>query len=388
MKLAFSIEMSNVDDYPPAEASKSVIDFSMTYKFNSVIREIYLDDIEIRMNDKSLIHFKYSKESERHTVEKIGDTLIPPSLKATISREFRVRHFVPQPFTSRLGMMGDRERGGPYQDFLRSLAETDDGLVARKLLRISRHLLKYVESSDYIGPLRTPPQRTYLFSGERRQRIGASGENLTTLLVKGASQKTRLPQQDTVLNRVNTWLSRTKLANAIVLEPISDRHYELRVQNFFTKEKQNIADVGYGHSQVLPVLVGGYAMTPGTTFIMEQPELHLHPKAQAELGDFLFDLYENRVQTIVETHSEHLILRLQQHVAAGHIDPHDIRIFYIHNDPTLEPECSDSGSSEVLFIDIDRKGCFSRDWPNGFFPERLEEARKLAQIRAKQQQLF
>jgi predicted ATPase len=175
------------------------------------------------------------------------------------------------------------------------------------------------------------------------------------------------------------------MAHSASLDAISDRHFEIRVKNFFTREDQNIADVGYGHSQVIPFLAGGYALGAGSVYIAEQPELHLHPKAQAELGDFLLDLYIAQTQVLVETHSEHLILRLQQHVASGNIPASDVRIFYISNDISTEVNPgSQTADKEIIPIDIDSKGQFTRPWPKGFFPEKLEESKKLAKIRAAQ----
>lgn len=120
-------------------------------------------------------------------------------------------------------------------------------------------------------------------------------------------------------------------------------------------------------------------------FLLEQPELHLHPKAQAELGDFFADLYDSSVQTIIETHSEHLILRLQQHVAAGRIKHSDIKFYYVHNDPNpTQNSCGECLTHEITPLPLDENAIFINDWPEGFFPERLNESRKLALIRHKQ----
>ena len=308
------------------DASLIEAQFKLSFKFNSSKREIILESVEVKADDESLIHLKYSKDSSRFNIESIGKVTIPAAFKSTISRDIRVRHFIPIPLTQRLGQSFS-DRDTPVEIFSKEHINQE---TIRLLLKISRRAGELLESSDYLGPVRSSPQRTYLFTGERRSRIGSGGENMTTVLIKGAMTR-RKKDHLSIQSKINDWLVKSKMARQVEISPISDRHYEIHIENYFTGEKQNIADVGYGHSQVLPILVGGYSMGPGSTFLIEQPELHLHPKAQAELGDFFLDLYNNGVQTIIETHSEHLILRLQQHVASGIIPPNDIAVYFIRN---------------------------------------------------------
>ncbi len=79
----------------------------------------------------------------------------------------------------------------------------------------------------------------------------------------------------------------------------------------------NLADVGFGISQVLPVLVQGLLMRPGGVYLVQQPEIHLHPDAQAGLADFFIYLASYGVITVVETHSEYLLLRIRRRLAEG-----------------------------------------------------------------------
>src|SRR3569623_479299 len=105
--------------------------------------------------------------------------------------------------------------------------------------------------------------------------------------------------------KVVDWLSAAGIASDVRIDPLSDRYYEIHIQHPVTKEYENYADVGYGNSQVIPVLVAGYGLDSNDTLLVEEPEIHLHPKAQAELGNFFVELLEKGVQSIVETHSEH-----------------------------------------------------------------------------------
>lgn len=373
LEIAFELEVRNVDI---GTEGFQLVRLELVFKYSQDDREIYAQRVKVFLDGNMLIEAKYSREGARFNVEQIGKTIIPPSLKNSISREFRFRHFFPVPIAARLGLF-DRERKGVYEEFTKKFNSSADHESLRKLIRIWARISSLVSRTDYLGPARIAPSRTYLFTGERSRRIGISGENLTSILATKNRQRDRVKEQS-IQEMINTWLQKSEMAKEALLVPISDRHFEIRIQNFFTKEDQNIADVGYGHSQVLPFLAGGFALPTGSAYFAEQPELHLHPKAQAELGDYLLHLYQSSVQTVIETHSEHLILRLQQHVAEGLIDPADIRIFYVGN-----AELDDAGQAlgEITCIDLDRKGQFTKPWPKGFFPEKLQESKRLAKIR-------
>lgn len=381
LEISFDVEIPSIN---PPEPQRSLASFHLVFKYSQEDREIYAQDVEIRLDGDHVISLRYSKEGRRHNVERLGRSEIPSSLKNMISREFRVRHFFPVPMSQRLGAF-ERDRAGPYREFIEKINSGPDQDVLRKLTRIWSRVTGLISKTDYLGPLRTAPARTYLFTGERSRRIGIGGENLTSLLATRDRKRTRDRDEEgrslLLQDRLNEWLQKAEMARKASLAPISDRHFEIRIQNFFTKEDQNIADVGFGHSQVLPFLVGGYALGPNSAYFAEQPELHLHPKAQAELGDYLLELYEQRTQVLIETHSEHLILRLQQHIASGSIDCGDVRIFYVCNESSSADGASAADKDEITVLDLDKKGQFKTPWPRGFFPEKLEESRRLAKIR-------
>ena len=134
-------------------------------------------------------------------------------------------------------------------------------------------------------------------------------------------------------------------------------------------------DVGIGVSQVLPVLVSAYAST-GELIAIEQPEIHLHPALQAELGDVFLESAlggaENRF--LIETHSEHLLLRIMRRMrqtASGELPegipsvrPEDVAVLFV------EP---DGGHSLVREMALNERGELVKAWPGGFFEESMRE---------------
>lgn len=137
-----------------------------------------------------------------------------------------------------------------------------------------------------------------------------------------------------------------------------------------------IKDVGSGIGYVLPVLCGLF--NPDLAFykFIQQPELHLHPALQAELGDVIIESVRTENQTtIIETHSEHLVLRILKRIRQTHLKSHiapelritadDVCVLY------LAPGANDS--TKVTHLRVSEDGEFIDRWPGGFFPERDQE---------------
>ncbi|MDC0220397.1 DUF3696 domain-containing protein [Gammaproteobacteria bacterium] len=124
----------------------------------------------------------------------------------------------------------------------------------------------------------------------------------------------------------------------------------------------NIKDVGSGVSYVLPILAG---IASKNLIFIEEPELHLHPRAQCELADVFIAGASSRRSLILETHSEHMILRLLRRVREGVVPPKDINLYYFK--PTKD------GGTQIKQIRVSPDGEFLNTWPDGFFGEREQE---------------
>lgn len=151
-------------------------------------------------------------------------------------------------------------------------------------------------------------------------------------------------------------------ANTKFAELFEMRLEDLRRENDTTV---SFADVGIGISQLLPILVRCLSCQ-GQSVLVEQPELHLHPRLQADFGSFLAETiksgYKNRY--VIETHSEHLILRIKRLVREGVLKERDVSILFV--------ERTESGS-QVSRLALDSNGKLLNPWPGGFFVERLKE---------------
>ena len=232
-------------------------------------------------------------------------------------------------------------------------------------------LHNYLSNLEFVGPFRAYPERLYFHSGESPSRVGKHGEKAIDILV--ADEKRRGKKKKGITNSVSKWISDAKIAKSIEVCTLTDRHFEILVENIETNEVENLADTGFGCSQVLPILVAGINCEPNSLLIIQQPEIHLHPNAQAALGTFIYTVAKKGVQIIVETHSEHLLLRLQSHVASGEMKADSLNVYYHDTDNIRRTKI-------IKRIPVGEDGLFIEKWPRGFFPERLAEAKRLANL--------
>ena len=210
----------------------------------------------------------------------------------------------------------------------------------------------------YLGPLREHPRRRYPWKGDHPIGIGQYGEKTTSALLSGRIR--RLPVDE----QIPKWLQKLELIDSYDVQPVFDTggDYELLVKQYKDGPEVPLTDVGFGVSQVLPVLILCYYAPEGSILILEQPEAHLHPKVQSELADMLIDVVKNRnVQIILESHSAHLLHRLQRRIAEEQISADDTALYFCQiND----------GTSEIEQLDLDEYGNI-RNWPQNFFGDDL-----------------
>lgn len=127
-------------------------------------------------------------------------------------------------------------------------------------------------------------------------------------------------------------------------------------------------DVGFGVSQVLPMLVLAFFVPQGTTIIAEQPEIHLHPRSQVGLAELMAVVArERRVQFLVETHSEHLFRRLQTLIAEKKLTAEFCRLYFVDK--------GSNGATQLTTLELDVYGRVA-NWPNQFFGNAIGETER------------
>ncbi|WP_285675053.1 AAA family ATPase [Paralimibaculum aggregatum] len=244
--------------------------------------------------------------------------------------------------------------------------------VDRNLFHFRRLMIESFGSFESLGPFRDIPKRTYLYSGETAANVGRTGENAVTMIASDNSK--RGSERVGFVDEITKWMRATEISGGVRVKNLTDRHFEVVVIGNDGTE-HNICDVGFGCSQVLPVLVAGIGHAllrrsrTAPILIIQEPEIHLHPNAQAALGSFFANLVSYRGQVFIETHSDNLVLRVARHVALGDLSPDQVKIFYVEDA---------AGGRKVHEVGIDKTGSFNPDWPGGFFPQRQHESFEVA----------
>jgi len=234
--------------------------------------------------------------------------------------------------------------------------------IASLAIQTGRLLNTALNSLYPMGPYRLPPERWYIFAGTSPRDVGHRGQYLPDLLLRHPD----------LVQQTNDWLDRLGIGYHVEPRQLgtdSQNLFELRLldNRRVPPVAVSLSDVGFGISQLLPFVVQCLA-SQGQIISIEQPEVHVHPRLQADIGDLLIDSIQEprRHQFIVETHSEHLILRLQRRIRERVISPDDVAVIFVKRGPN---------GAEAMRLRLDVDGDFVDEWPGGFFPERLNELR-------------
>lgn len=236
----------------------------------------------------------------------------------------------------------------------------------------------------YLGPLREYPHRSYIWAGEQPQDVGRRGELAVPAMLAARKlgrviSRGRGRFRQTLEERVADWLKELGMIEEFDLRPVTEnrKEYEVRVRRSGSAPQVLITDVGFGVSQILPVLVLCYYAPEGATVILEQPEIHLHPLVQAGLADVFIDAIKRRnLQIILESHSEHLLRRLQRRIAEEKLDAHEAALYFVQ---------MENGESRLHQLDLDLFGNI-RNWPTDFFGNEMEDLVAMTQEEMRRRQ--
>lgn len=232
------------------------------------------------------------------------------------------------------------------------------------------------ESISYLGPLRKASARSYIYD-EQVFDAGVNGENTTQLILQSLKRpiQTVCPPSDkglwlekceksTYQESLNRWLSYLGIS-PIRVEGNSE-FIKLKISD------DNIADVGFGVSQVLPIIAAGLSMKKDGTLLLEQPEIHLHPSMQMKIADFLLSLVFQGKSVVVETHSDHIINRVIRRIMEDESS-------YLSNNVALYYVSKADCESSVCQICFDKyRGII--DAPSDFFTQYSGEVSQIMSI--------
>uniref|UniRef100_A0A7C4RT59 DUF3696 domain-containing protein n=1 Tax=Desulfatirhabdium butyrativorans TaxID=340467 RepID=A0A7C4RT59_9BACT len=237
----------------------------------------------------------------------------------------------------------------------------------------------------YLGPLRTKAERLYIWSGTNPESVGYDGENTIAAILAARNRKISLgykrpakPFEEIIALK----LREMGLIEELKVNPISEQRqeYEVKIRTRGSSDWVDLPDVGFGISQVLPVIVQCFYAPAGSIIIVEQPEIHLHPSAQSALADVMIDAINARedgkdrnIQLIIETHSEHFLRRIQRRIAEDVVSQGKVSAYFANitkTPATLDP------------LQIDIFGNI-QNWPENFFGDEMGDITEQAKASIK-----
>lgn len=221
----------------------------------------------------------------------------------------------------------------------------------------------------YLGPLRSKSSRIYSWAGTNPDSVGDDGIYTIQAILSAKHEGRKLSFPRTHYKPfeavIGAALKKMELIEDYKIKRIENRQdYEVQVKINGSSEYVSLPDVGFGVSQVLPVIVQLFYAPSGSVIFIEQPEIHLHPKAQTLLADVIIDAInmrengeERKIQVIIETHSEYLLRRLQMRISDKTMSTEDMKAYFAHNK---------SKGSVLEELQVDTYGNIL-NWPDGFF---------------------
>ena len=236
---------------------------------------------------------------------------------------------------------------------------------------ISLAIESELKTLTYLGPLRRQPERDYVWNKAQPGKIGVDGRHaIDALLASALLHRPKSPEYHRTLNSVSKWLKKMNLAERLKVYQVGrSNRYEVVVDS--EAVSANLRDVGIGVSQVLPVLTVAFFAPRGSSVVLEEPEIHLHPLAQSLLAELFVEVSRERnIQFIVETHSEHLFRRMQTLIARQEIERDRCAMYFVERDRT---------GSHLRQLELDDYGRV-RNWPDQFFGDVLGETAEQAHL--------
>ncbi len=226
-------------------------------------------------------------------------------------------------------------------------------------------LLGDLDTLIHISTERIGPRETYSADPSRDDQLGPRGEYTAWFLHRNGEQEVEVslrrpntPPQ--LIRQTEAWLAHFFPDVAFEVERVRDTN--LLTLRFRTSSKDSFhrpSNVGYGLSHLLPVLVGGLGVKPGSMFIVENPEAHLHPSAQAEIGSFLASVAAAGAQVLIETHSDHVLNGIRLAIKKKVLTPAETQIHFFN------PRDS---ASQVVSPVLQPDGSINQ-WPADFFDQ-------------------
>jgi AAA15 family ATPase/GTPase len=364
-KMSFSIAYSANHDvseyryrhsYPMLFGNSDIRKVDLTY--GSLHNRNFLEKFAFSCSDKSNERVKFQFENPIESSEGITYRMPnPESLRKELSRRLKLAPSDAKGWRSLDEALANQFKMSQTLN-LPAMANEPSNVLSQYTGKVMDDLKYVFDNLKYLGPLRSSPKKFYSTQINNLQK-GLGKRNLGVAIQQGGSP---------LKERINEFLADFNIPYKIDSKDLGDINTGPLISLQLTDLRNGVTitpkDVGFGIGQVLPIILEAVT-SEGNHICVEQPEIHLHPKLQANLADLFIDsVNRGKNQWIVETHSEALMLRVQRRVREGVIPKDFVSVLYV--------DVGEKGA-QITKLKLDDEGDFTSHWPNGFFEERLNE---------------
>lgn len=219
----------------------------------------------------------------------------------------------------------------------------------------------------YIGPQRVKPELARSYNNLDFDNVGISGEN-TRFLLNEKKNDIIDGYDKTLVDLVSEWIvDQMCLAKSIVVTRDVNKLYRVIIKNELDVPV-DLSQTGFGLSQLLPIITQGFLTPKGGTIIVEDPDVHMHPRVQAAIVSFFADLVAHGRKVIIETHSDHIVTRMRLLMAQESLNNDDVNVCFVTNE---------FGHSEYRSCALTKQGMFSESLPKGFMDSQEQDFREI-----------
>jgi len=344
-EISFCFKIDNDDDNK-----------SLTFSFNSIKnldhQELNLSKYFINYGDKKIDLLKISKEKILHGQNKFG-TIIKDFKNVKINKN----KFLPDSLDVDLGFGFGNDN---------NKIQVPISMFYDEFLFVEHEVKDLIKKIKFLSPIRAIPDRAYLHYTDEANELLHDGSNAAHVFWAKKTDNVRFEKKEIqLITAVNKCIKILGLTQEIKPERIGNMLYQLKLNENSFKKNVSISDVGFGYSQILPVILIGLLNNSSNLILVEQPEIHLHPSSAANLADLFLSFIQDNKRFIIETHSQEFINRLRLRVIENPELKSKINIVFV--------EPNNKKGASIKQFKIDENGMFP-EWPEGF----IDESEKLA----------
>lgn len=253
--------------------------------------------------------------------------------------------------------------------FLPFFGERNEEFVSFTVIKDLRDTLDNLfKNIYYIGPQRVKPELARSYKSLSFDNVGICGEN-TRFLLNERKDKVIEGYDKKLVELVDEWIiNQMGLAKSISVTRDANKLYRVMVKNELDVPV-DLCQTGFGLSQLLPIVTQGFLTPKGGTLIVEDPDVHMHPRVQAVVVNFFADLIAHGRKVVIETHSDHIVTRMRLlMVQNGILKNDDVNVCFATNE---------YGHSEYRSCALTEEGMFTEPLPKGFMDSQEQDFREI-----------